>query len=434
MSYQFKIAIPTYDRYDNFKTIIYLERNNVPKELIYIFVSDEEQLELYKSRIGKEYNFIIGVLGLVEQRNFITNYFDEGEIIISMDDDIEDLIHKDDKPFMEWTQECIEYLYNSDYSLLSINPSINPYFFEQRKTCKKHIREGNYYCVGAFYILKNDKNIILDKNILLEDCERSLLYHSKYGKNIIYKNILIKTKYFGEGGLSHERTKYNYLSSINKLIYRYPERLSFNYKSLPLDKNILFPNLQFNKKIKTNVSVIELPEINPSELFELYSMLNNLYIAKKNKNTNRRGFPLGHQATTFGFTRGRFHGRYELGMMSKKYPEIYNELLRIGNIYCPFDFTSIHINKNVVCPHHKDSQNTGEKSMLVSFGEYKGCNIVVNVDGTNMEFNTNCKPIIFDGSTLEHWNTEFLGNENNKYSLVFFNNTRQSNRKAIPIF
>ena len=419
MSYQFKIAIPTYDRYDNFKTIIYLEKNNVPKELIYIFVSDEEQLELYKSRIGEEYNFIIGILGLVEQRNFITNYFDEGEIIISMDDDIEDLIHKDDKPFMEWTQECIEYLYNSNYSLLSINPSINPYFFEQRKTCKKHIREGNYYCVGAFYILKNDKNIILDKNILLEDCERSLLYNTKYGKNIIYKNILIKTKYFGEGGLSHERTKYNYLSSINKLIYRYPERLSFNYKSLPLDKNILFPNLRFNKQIKTDINVIELPEINASELFELYSMLENIIFPKKTESTNRRGFPIGHQALTFGYTRARFVSRkngklFDLSNCSLKYPEIYNELLRIGNIYCPFDFTSIHVNRNVVCPKHKDSRNIG-KSMLLSFGDYTGCNIIIN----EKKYDANCRPLIFDGANFEHYNSDDL--QGTKYSLVYYN-------------
>jgi len=56
-------------------------------------------------------------------------------------------------------------------------------------------------------------------------------------------------------------------------------------------------------------------------------------------------------------------------------------------------------------------------SLLVSFGKYEGCNIVI--DGN--EFNTNCSPVIFNGAEMEHWNTEFIGNENNKYSLIYFN-------------
>lgn len=425
----FRIAIPTYNRYTEFKTLDYLKRNDVPNEMIDIFVASEEQLELYKKHISIShgvlggYNFIIGVLGLVPQRNFISNYYDEGQIYISIDDDIEDLIHKDGKPFLVWSQECIDFLNNSTCGLLSINPSGSKLYFEQR--CNYiSFKIKRCYCVGAFYIIKNNKELKLNNNIILEDIERSLLYIKKYTFNIRYNDILLKTKYFGKGGLSSQRNKFNYLNSVNRLLSEYPEYLRYNYKKLPLDKNILFPNLQINKNVSPLNGVVCLPKIDPSELVELYNMLDNLYIAKKTKNTNRRGFPMGHRATTFGFTRGRFNGRYELGMMSKKYPEVYNELLRIGNIYCPFEFTSIHVNKNVVCPHHKDSQNTG-MSMLISFGDYNGCNIVIE----GQEYDANCQPVIFDGSVLEHWNTDFIGDENNKYSLVYFNNSKQSNRK-----
>jgi len=136
------------------------------------------------------------------------------------------------------------------------------------------------------------------------------------------------------------------------------------------------------------------------------------------KATNRRGFPLGHQSVTFGYTRARFGRKYgelfDLSNYSIKYPEIYNELLRIGNIYCPFKFTSIHINKNVVCPKHIDNKNVG-KSMLVSFGDYTGCKIIID----KIEYDADCNPVIFDGSKIEHWNTDDL--EGTKYSLVFFN-------------
>jgi hypothetical protein len=415
-----KIVIPTYDRYDRFETLSFLKRNNIPINDIYIFLANEEEKNKYINSFGNEYNFIIGVIGLNNQRNFITNYFDDGEIIISMDDDIEELHHKNDMPLLDWLNESIDYLKNSNYALLSICPSVNPFFFEQRKNSES-FKIGNYYAIGAFYILKNDKNILLNNDILLEDWERSLLYFKKYGANIRYNDILIKTKYFGKGGLQKTRTKNNYLMSVNKLLYHYPEYISFNYKKLPLlDKYIEFPNLKFKRQIDTKVDVIELPNVYPSELSILYEMLQNINIRKKGEKSNRRGFPLGHRSATFGYTRARYGTRkngklYDLSTYSLKYPEVYNELLRIGNLICPFEFNSIHVNENVICPPHKDSNNVGE-SLLISFGDYTGCNIIIEGN----EYDTNCKPIIFDGSNLLHYNTNDLIGD--KYSLVYFNN------------
>lgn len=412
-----KIVIPTYDRSNRFETLLFLEKYIFPKNNLYIFLANEEEKIKYVDRFGNDYNWIVGVLGLNNQRNFITNYFDEGEILVCMDDDIEDLIHKSNKSFLDWLQECVDYLANSNFGILSINPSVNPFYFEKNKNGNS-FKIGNYYAIGAFYILKNDKNIILNNEILLEDWERSLLYFKKYGANIRYNDILIKTKYFGKGGLATQRNKNNYLNSVNKLIYNYPEYVKFNYKKLPLDKYIEFPNIQFKKTIDNKNSIIQLPKIEPSELNNLYDMLENVNISKKIIKNNRRGFPVGHRATTYGYVRGRFSGKYDLSSDTKKYPHIYQELLRIGNIYCPFKYDAIHINKNVVCPPHMDSKNVG-KSMLLSFGDYTGCNIVI--DGT--KYDANCNPIIFDGANLLHWNTDDL--EGTKYSLVFFNGTKR---------
>ena len=86
---------------------------------------------------------------------------------------------------------------------------------------------------------------------------------------------------------------------------------------------------------------------------------------------------------------------------------------RIGEIICPFPFTSVQLNKNLQCPKHKDRQNCGD-SMLVSFGDYTGNNIVV--DG--VEYDARANPVIFNGSQLEHYNTEQTGVT--KYSLVYY--------------
>ena len=168
--------------------------------------------------------------------------------------------------------------------------------------------------------------------------------------------------------------------------------------------------------------IIQLENIDPIEFNILFSMLEQITIPKKSKTSNRRGFEIGHRATTFGYTRARFKrltgNLYDLSVASIKYPNIYNELLRIGNMFCPFEFTSIHVNKNVLCPKHKDSKNVG-KSMLVSFGSYTGGKIVVE----NIEYDAYCRPIIFDGNQLEHWNTQ-IEEGGVKYSLVYFETSR----------
>lgn len=168
---------------------------------------------------------------------------------------------------------------------------------------------------------------------------------------------------------------------------------------------------------------LQLSEIDPSELNILYCMLEDIDIPKKYACQNRRNFPLGHQAMTFGITRCRFkrlnNKLFDISNDTKKYPEIYNEILRIGNIYCPFKFNSIHLNRNVVCPPHKDAKNIG-KSMLLSFGDYTGCNICIEDETEKTHvMSANCQPIIFNGSTSTHYNTDDL--QGTKYSLVFFN-------------
>ena len=148
------------------------------------------------------------------------------------------------------------------------------------------------------------------------------------------------------------------------------------------------------------------------DFYILENLLKNIIVQKKSSTNNRRGFP-PHRSITFGLTRGRFNGKKELSYFSKKYPEIYQEIIKIGKKWCPIEFTSIHLNHNLVCPKHKDSKNVGE-SCLVSFGEYTGCNIVIN----DVVYDAKYNPIVFNGAELEHYNTNDL--HGNKYSLVFF--------------
>jgi hypothetical protein len=388
-----KIVIPSYNRYDSFKTLNLLEGY---EDITYIFVVEEEYL-LYKDKCGKFNNIIVGVKGLKEQRNYITNYFDEGEILVCMDDDISWL----NKPLKEWLDNAVEYLKNSTLGMLTF-PSTTMYMKETI-----YYKEGNYFGIGAFYMIKNHKEFQLNYN-QGEDFERTILYLQKYGKNIRINGIAFKTKYFGKGGLESYRTIEGYVTETNKLVYQFKDYIYFKDKVI-MKHNL--SNVNLYRKHKP-LDVIPLGYYNCYD--KLYNMLDNTTLVQRKGRNNRLDFP-DYKGAIFGMVRPRirYKGYNELSLDSKKKPLIYDEIWRIGKIICPFEFTSVQVNKNLVCPKHKDKNNRG-MSLLVSFGDYTGCNIVV--DGT--KYDARHRPIVFNGSLLEHCNTDDL--QGTKYSLVYF--------------
>jgi hypothetical protein len=146
---------------------------------------------------------------------------------------------------------------------------------------------------------------------------------------------------------------------------------------------------------------------------ELYKMFQKIKMDKKKYNgrTNRLGFP-EHRGAVFGLVKPRYQSQTQLSRPSRLYPKIYEEINRIGKLIVPFEYKTIQVNHNLVCPKHKDKNNQ-TRAVLVSFGEYTGGEIVIEGE----KYNAYHTPIEFDGSKLEHWNEPIEGN---KYSLIFF--------------
>ena len=135
---------------------------------------------------------------------------------------------------------------------------------------------------------------------------------------------------------------------------------------------------------------------------------------KQEHQTNRRGFP-PYRGAIFGKVNARFKGWRDLSKDSRDHPEIYAELKKLGDSIVPFDYTSIQLNRNLVCPKHKDAANVGP-SVLISFGSYGGKSGFIYIDG--VKYNAYQKPLLFNGSDLEHYNTPITSGV--KYSLVYF--------------
>jgi hypothetical protein len=396
-----KIAIPSFARPDQIcKKTLKLLKDVVAD--IYVFVVEEE-LEEYKKVVDDRIHLIVGEKGLANQRNFITNFFDENEIIISMDDDLEEFYIKSGKPLQTILEECCDYLKENE-GIVGFPPTFNK-FWNKAEGYKK----GLYYIIGALFVFKNDR--IQVTNSIGEDFERSVKYYEKYGYLSRCNDLIYKTKYYtNKGGMMEEgRNSDNIYSNLTKLYYHFPHLLQLRTKKLK------------EEVVNLSVKKTKIPEVMilPTILIfdDLQKLLENMKMRKtsgpKRGSGSRKDFP-SHYRSCFGYIQKRFKKKgLELSADSIAYPEVYEELKRIGNIICPFEFNSIHLLKNCICPKHKDSKNS-QKSVLVSFGDYTGCNLVIN----DIVYNAKNTPIIFDGRIMEHWNTDDL--VGTKYSLVFY--------------
>jgi hypothetical protein len=132
------------------KTLNYLQDQDILLNLVYIFVAKEELLE-YKSALGHlNVNVIEGRLGLKENLNYISDYFDEGDRLVRMDDDIKHLIDKNNNKIASlnlFIRDCFESMVATEARMCGINPSKNPFFLTD--TLSTDLK----FCAGFFKVL-----------------------------------------------------------------------------------------------------------------------------------------------------------------------------------------------------------------------------------------------------------------------------------------
>ena len=89
------IVIPTYGRADvvKDKTLALLHHYKIPKEQITLFVANKQEYTAYVQHVPPSLygSIVIGVPGIVNQRNFIMKYYPVGTHIVSFDDDLSGL-------------------------------------------------------------------------------------------------------------------------------------------------------------------------------------------------------------------------------------------------------------------------------------------------------------------------------------------------------
>lgn len=256
-NYNYIIVIPSYNRSDTIqaKTLLLLHKHNINHKLIFIFVANQEEYNIYYENIPKHlYNkLIIGELGLKHQRNFIMNYYPEGTHIVQMDDDLDKIVelvinnntHKNTTH--KNTQTTIHNTLNKHKTLKSVRPinNLNKFIINAFKLCndKKIFLWGVYplsnayfmtpttttdlrFIVGPFWGVINRHNQELRLTINeKENTERTLKHWVIDNAVLRFNYVGIETKYYkNKGGLQSEgKNRHNEaLKSVHYLHKIYP--------------------------------------------------------------------------------------------------------------------------------------------------------------------------------------------------------------------
>ena len=227
------IAIPTYNRSNVIerKTLTTLLGGGIKPSQIYIFVANETEKKLYEAIPPSKYNqIIVGKLGIVNQRNFIKDYFKEGDHVVSIDDDIEGLyrLHSGKltkiKDVHSFFMKAFDVLTKEKKYMWGIYPVFNPYFMNN--TVSKNLS----FIIGALhgYIVRHDKSLNLTTQVK-EDYEQSILYYLKDGGVIRFNNVTIKTKFLAPGGVGKDRFARN-KKSAKYLQKKYPSLVTIFHR------------------------------------------------------------------------------------------------------------------------------------------------------------------------------------------------------------
>lgn len=258
------IAIPSYQRPECLKnkTLKFLKECKIDKKKIDIFVANQEEKVLYEKILPKYYNkIIIAEKGLINARNFISNYYPENKKIVSIDDDVEQSLLKlkdgtysqgedsyEREPLTTKLDKFINLAFKecekTGLNLWGIYPAYNAFFMKMKVSYELKYIVGCFWgCINKKVLLENDELAGLGDK---EDFERTLKYYMRDGGVIRFNNVSVKTNYFTEeGGLQSDgRCLQRMKKNCERIKNKYPELVSIVEK-----KSVKFTNY-FDIKLK----------------------------------------------------------------------------------------------------------------------------------------------------------------------------------------
>ena len=244
MDYSF--AIPSRKRADKVKTLKLIKQLERP---IFIFVDDEAEKKEYEEyNIGDKIKIVnCNVTGIQNVRNFIYDYFEEGEKIVTLCDDVKgvyklvgkcDLKKIEGKELDDFIVKGFEIAEKNKTNLWGVYPIKNHFFMSKTLS-------PNNFIIGTFSgIIISD--IRCDKELpLKEDYDFTIKHILKYKKVVRFNNYCVEAEHYkNKGGCVDYRSKETEQKSIKRLLELYPNYVRLNTKR----ENEILLNLRKKKK------------------------------------------------------------------------------------------------------------------------------------------------------------------------------------------
>jgi hypothetical protein len=474
MSY--KVVIPSYHRETVIqeKTLPLLLNRGVKADSIYIFVADKTEYEKYVSAIPKDKykEIIIGKKGISYQRNFIIDYFKDGEYLIFIDDDITNIRRKKSGKVSDLTdlddfiKTAYKALKDEKKFLWTTKNMYNPFY---KNLMKNYAVVGFAEFSGDFMGIINRKSMKIKYTLEEgegEQLELLFMYQEKDEGVIRYDNVIVISTKLTKGGKIDERGSKDeriksLLSNNKKLLKAYPQYIKTidtkgdKYRKERSKIIINKPESPLKQidggKIKNLDSipiddfasvVVKIDDIDKTDKIEklqneLYALLENADIPKiegKRKDLKKtRGDLIGYKGWTFNMGIGR---RRNLGISpfsaNEREPELFKKVVQYGNEILPtgFKYSTITVNRNLKAKKHIDGGNTGFGA-ITFLGDYTGGGLYIyDTKDTPKLYDTHNRLIVFNGANLAHRTEPFKGT---RYALIYYNQQTEKKIKGIKM-
>jgi hypothetical protein len=213
-----------------------LENNIDVKSKLYIFVASEEERELYKHSLSDaDYNeIIVTELGGNKAIEHAVNFFNQGEFIVFMDDDLEyfyefaGIPSKDTfvKPSFNLERYIIDAFnsFNETINIFSFSFMTNEFYIKE-----KPFKEFRPFAVaGSFFGVRNSDLVITD-HAHVDDIHRSCKYIRDFGGGLLFNWVGFKTNTgFNDGGMQisgdrgSSETRLSYMKEMAEKVYSIP--------------------------------------------------------------------------------------------------------------------------------------------------------------------------------------------------------------------
>jgi hypothetical protein len=244
---EYQIAIPSYKRAELLKvaTLATLERFSVDPQRVTIFVADEDEEATYRATLDPKWRIVVGVPGLLNQRQFYHKHYEPGTRLLNVDDDVYDLREPNAADKLEHYAGTIDDIVKIGFDLCEqsgsklwgINPVNNGYFMKPWSVIGLRYVCGNFYgnYAGDPAVCGSDRPSTISSGEDYETAFRSFLLN---GSVVRIEYLTPITKYFAPGGIDAElkangvadrQTEHD--AELRAIISRYPDLASLQIKS-----------------------------------------------------------------------------------------------------------------------------------------------------------------------------------------------------------